>query len=273
MKLPKFLRRLLNGRQMVLIKKDFREMWYNPVVRSMLVVVPLVFVVLLPILFMVLANLLPASSVSGMEQMRTLLSEKQSYMNDRQSLFYIYSDCLAPMLYLIVPLMTACVTAASSFVGEKERGTIETLFLTPLTTREIFNSKVLGCVGLSALVSLLSFALYAIVMSIGDILLGVTAFLADPIWLPMVFLLSPALILFGVLFMVLVSGRSHSFMESVQICGYVLLPLILLYVGQFTGTFRLTVLHYLLLGLLIGAVDCVIWKITSAHFTPEKLLR
>lgn len=273
MKLPKFLRKLVDSRQTALIKKDFREMWQNLIVRSMLVIVPLLFVVLFPILFMVLANILPASSVSGMEQMRVLLSEKQSYMNDRQTLFFVYSACLGPMLYLIVPLMTACVTAASSFVGEKERGTIETLFLTPLTTGEIFNSKVFGCVGLSALVSLISFVLYAVVMSIGDILLGVTAFLADPSWLIMVFLLSPALIVFGVLFMVLVSGRSHSFMESVQICGYVLLPLILLYVGQFSGIFRLSAWHYFVISVFVAIVDFAIWKITSAHFTPEKLLR
>lgn len=273
MRLPKFLSRLINVRQTALIKKDFKEMWQNLIVRTMLVIVPLSFVVLLPILFMVLANILPSSSVEGMEKMRVLLSEKQNYMNDRQTLFFIYSDCLGPMLYLIVPLMTACVTAASSFVGEKERGTIETLFLTPFTTKEIFNSKVLGCVGLSALVSLISFVLYAIVMSVGDILLGVTAFWADPSWITMVFLLAPALIVFGVLFMVLVSGRSHSFMESVQICGYVLLPLILLYVGQFSGMFRLSAWHYFVISVFMAAVDFIIWKITSAHFTPEKLLQ
>ncbi|MCH3971644.1 MAG: ABC transporter permease subunit [Oscillospiraceae bacterium] len=272
MKLPGFLQKHVNSRETALMKKDFREMWQNRGVRSMLVVVPLIFVVLLPIFFMVLANILPQSSLSSMQQMRVLLSQKQSYMNDRQTLFYIFSVFLAPMLYLIVVLMAACVTAASSFVGEKERGTIETLFLTPMTPLQIFKAKVLGCVSISAVATLVSFIMYAIVMSVGDILLGVTAFWMDPSWAVMFFLLSPALILFGVLFMVLVSGRSHSFRESVQICGYVLLPLTLLFVGQFSGLFRMNAGHYLLLSVLIFIVDFIIWKVTTAHFSPEKLL-
>jgi ABC-type Na+ efflux pump permease subunit len=272
LKLPKWIRNAANRREKVLIKKDFREMWQNLGVRAMLVIVPLLFVVCLPILFMVLAYILPDSSIKDMQQMRILLSERQSYMNDRQALFYVFSFCLAPMLYLIVVLMTACVTAASSFVGEKERGTIETLFLTPLTTREIFRAKVLGCTALSVVASLISFILYAIVMSVGDILLGVTAFWADPSWAVMFFLLTPILILFGVLFMVLVSGRSHSFRESVQICGYVLLPLTLLYVGQFSGFFRMNAGHYILLSVFLAVMDCILWKVTMAHFTLEKML-
>ncbi|HCA72303.1 MAG TPA: ABC transporter [Ruminococcaceae bacterium] len=273
MKLPGFLSKLIDSRETALIKKDFKEMWQNMIVRTMLVFVPLLFVVLLPILFMVLAKVLPSSSMQGMEQMRGLLTEKQSYMNNQQALFAIYSDYLSPMLFLIVPLMTACVTAANSFVGEKERSTMETLFLTPLTAPEIFDSKVLGCVGLSAISSLISFVLYAIVMSVGDVLLEVRSFWTNPNWIMIVFLLSPALIVFGVLFMVLVSGRSHSFMESVQICGYVLFPLILIYIGQFTGAFRLNAVSYLLISFLIMIIDFIIWKITSVHFTPEKLLR
>lgn len=247
-------------------------MWQNMVVRAILIVIPLLFVVLLPILFMVLANILPTASVQGMEKVKALLPQSPSYMNVRQTFFYVYSEFLGPMLYLIVVLMASCVTAASSFVGEKERGTMETLFLTPLAAREIFKAKVIGCVALAALTSLVSFLLYGIVLSIGDILLGVTAFWTNPTWAVMVFLLSPALILFGVLFMVLVSGRSRSFMESVQICGYVLLPLILLYICQYSGLVRMNAWLYFVVSILVLVADAVLAKVTSAHFTLEKLL-
>lgn len=86
MKLPGFLSKLIDSRETALIKKDFKEMWQNMIVRTMLVFVPLLFVVLLPILFMVLAKVLPSSSMQGMEQMRGLLTEKQSYMNNQQAL-------------------------------------------------------------------------------------------------------------------------------------------------------------------------------------------
>lgn len=273
MKLPGFLQRLLNRREKALIRKDLREIWQTHYTRVVLLCAPVLLAICLPAVFMVLSNLLPNSSIETMRSMDPLLSQRQAYMNDRQTMFYVFSDCLGPLLFLMIPLIVSSATAACSFVGEKERGTVETLFLTCFTTREILKAKVLGCLALSSLVTLLSFLLFGIVMTVGDVLLGVTFFfVSNWTWPVLVLVLAPALTLFGVLFMVMVSGRSHSYMESMQICGYVLLPLALLFVGQFSGAFRLDAGAYLLLGLLFYFIDCILWQIAARRFTAEKLL-
>lgn len=273
MKLPRVFTKLINPREVGLIRKDFREIWSNGVVRTLLILLPVVLAGVVPIVFMVLASVLPEESVESMRQMRALLGDSQSYMDDRQSMFYIFSDCLGPMLFLLIPLLVSCLTAATSFVGERQHGTLETLFLTPMSTREIFKAKAVGSMVLSVIATLASFVIYLVVMIVGDVLLQVTFFLANPSWLVIVLLVSPALIVFGVLFMVILNAHGTSVGESLQICGYVTLPFILLFVAQFSGVFRFHIGWYLLLALVIWVVDLVLWRNTSRHFTTEKLLR
>ena len=50
---------------------------------------------------------------------------------------------LAP-LFLIIPLMVAAIVGAESFVGEKERHTLEGLLYTPATDLELYAGKVLA---------------------------------------------------------------------------------------------------------------------------------
>lgn len=273
MTLPRIFAKVINPRETGLIRKDFREIWSNGVVRALLILLPTVLAGVIPIIFIVLASILPEESMESMTQMRGLLGEGQQYMNDRQSMFYIFSDCLGPMLFLLVPLLVSCVTAATSFVGERQNGTLETLFLTPMTTREIFKAKAVGSVILSVVATLASFVIYLVVMIVGDVMLGVTFFLANPSWIVIVLLVAPAFIVFGVLFMVLLNAHGTSVGESMQICGYVALPFILLFIAQFSGAFRLNVGWYLLLAGVIWIVDLFLWRNTARHFTTERLLR
>jgi Zn-dependent protease with chaperone function len=144
--------------------------------------------------------------------------------------------------------------------------------LTPLSLKQIFKAKVLGCVFLSAVTTAISFAAFTVVISVGDILLGMPFFL-NWNWLVLILLLSPGVTVFGVIFMVLISGRSKSYTESVQTSGYLVLPLVLLFLGQFTGLFQLNALILLLVSLCVVAADVPLWMVAARSFRPEKLLR
>ena len=273
MNLPRPLRKLINPRETAVLKKDFREIWNSAGVRALLILLPLVFAGVIPIVFIVLSNLLPAQSFAGMDQLRALLGEAQSGMNDRQALFYLFSDCLGPMFFLLIPLLVSCIAAATSFLGERQHGTMETLFLTPLTTREIFKAKVIGCLVLSVLATLIAFLLFTVIMIVGDIQLGVTFFLANASWWVLLLLVAPGLILFGVLLMVVLNAHGTGVGESMQICGYVALPFILLFVAQFSGLFRLQSGGYLAIAAVIWVIDLFLWRSAARHFTTERLLR
>lgn len=254
------------------IKKDFREVWDSKMARTTLLIVPLLLVIVIPIVFLVVNIQVPASEVNGVDKIMKMLPPEARGYNIRQGTFYMMTNTMFPMFFLMIPLMTSSVSAASSFVGERERGTLETLLLTPMTLPRIFKAKVLGCISLSAIVTGLSFAAFAIVISVGDILLGMPFFL-NWSWLVCVLLFAPAVTVFGVVFMVLVSSKSKSYIEAIQTSGYIVLPIILIFAGQLAGLFSLNALHLLLISVVIMILDAVIWVITARSFRAEKLLR
>jgi NADH:ubiquinone oxidoreductase subunit K len=73
--------------------------------------------------------------------------------------------------------------------------------------------------------------------------------------------------------MVLVSAKSKSYIESVQTSGYIVLPLVLMFVGQFTGLFTLNAVIFLLVSVVVVLIDIPVWMIASRSFTAEKLLK
>lgn len=253
-------------------KKDFGEFWENKMTRTTLLVVPVVMVLVIPLIFLVTTYAFPASQMHGMDQIAKFFPLEAKLFSSKQLLFYMMTNLICPMFFLMIPLMSSTASAACSFVGEKERSTLETLLLTPLSIRQIFKAKVLGCIVLSAVTTGISFVVFAAVISVGDILMGLPFFL-NWNWLILLFLLAPAFTVFGVVFMVLVSGKSKNYMESIQTSGYIVLPVILLFLGQMTGLFQLGPVLLLLFFLLVAVADAVLWAVASRAFTPEKLMR
>ncbi len=264
--------KIVTPAERAVVKKDFGEVWDSKMARNTMLVVPIVMTVVVPVLFLVIVCFVPQNQVNGIDQMMKLLPPEVKGYGFRQCMFYLMTNSLFPMFFLMIPLMASSVCAASSFVGEKERHTLETLMLTPLGVKRIFKAKILGCVLLSAVTTAISFVTFSVTMTVGDILLGLPFFL-DWNWLVLVLLLAPALTVFGVVFMVLVSAKSKSYIESIQTSGYLILPVVLVFVGQFAGLFRLSALILLLAAAGIAALDAVVWIISARSFTAEKLLR
>lgn len=258
--------------EQAIVKKDFGEVWNTKMARNTLIALPAILVVALPIMYLVLIYFIPTDQINGMDQMMQLLPPEAKEFTVQQSMFYIMTNLLCPMFFLMIPLMDSTVSAASSFVGEKERSTIETLLLTPLNVKQIFRAKVLGCIILSGISTAISFVVFTIVISIGDILLRMPFFL-NWNWVVLVLLLAPAVTVFGVIFMVMISGRSKSYMESFQTSGYIVLPVVLLFVGQFTGIFQLNALILLVISIVVFLLDLGLLLLASRSFTPEKLLK
>lgn len=264
--------KLISSAEKSIIKKDFSEVWNTKMARSTLIALPIVLVVLLPAMYLIMILFIPTDQMNGVDKMMKLVPAEFSGYSIQQIMYYIMTNLLCPMLFLMIPLMNSTVSAACSFVGEKERSTIETLLLTPMSVKQIFHAKVWGCVILSGISTAISFVIFTIVTSTGDILLKMPFFL-NWNWVVLVLLLSPSLTVFGVIFMVMISGKSKSYMESYQASSYIVLPLVLLFVGQFTGLFQLNALVLLLISIGLAVIDWILLHYASRSFTPEKLLK
>lgn len=245
--------------------------WTRKGVRALLMAMPVLLVVVLPVVYFAAISLLPnGSAAKEPEILLNLLSLEKGALEYRPFWATVFTTLLCPMLYLSVPIVCAVAAASCTFIGEKENGTLETLFLSSMTAKSVFNAKVTACSLISVMISWISFLVFTITVSIADLLIG-APFFFNLEWLAMAVLLTPALSLFSVVFVGLVLPRVYSMAESIQTMGYLLLPFILLYFIQFTGVFRITMPVIVLIAVVLGVLSIVFFNFSSRKFQAELL--
>lgn len=262
-----------------IIRKDVMVIARSKAVMLPLIIVPIMMQVIMPAGFGLMANLLPASELEGeadLGQMTAAMPPNvRAELGDlepRQLFLVLMIVYLFAPMYLIVPLMVASVVAADSFAGEKERKTLEALLHSPISRSELLVGKILSGWLPAIGVSLLSFVLYSVVGNlVGWPLMG-RIFFPNAMWFVLVLWVAPAVSGLGLSLMVIVSTRVRTFQEAYQLGGMVVLPVVLLMIGQISGLVFLSVGVALLLGLAIWAIDAVLLLIGVKTFQREKLL-
>jgi len=174
-----------------LIKKDIRSITANKRLFSVLLIVPLVMTVILPSVFIVVITFAPIESTDLQALLSQLPQEMQNTDLKRAAVDLIINNII-PLFFLLVPIMAASVMAASSFVGEKEKRTLETLLYCPMSLRQIFYAKIAAAFLLSMFVSLISFVAMFIVVQTETFFLLDHLILPDISWAVLLLIVSPA---------------------------------------------------------------------------------
>lgn len=266
-------RKLLSSGDLLLVRKDMGEIWAKKGLRALLMLLPVTLVVLVPTVYFSAISLFPVEPGSKVpDAILALLPQSVAGLDYRQAWQVAFKELLCPLLFLCVPILTAAASASCAFVTERETGTFETLLLTSLDVKAVFNAKVTGCTVLSVLISGASFLMFGITLMIAGLFTGAPLFLGLD-WLALVLLLMPALSLFSVVFVGLIINRVHSTGESLQTMGYLILPVVVLYLVQLTGVMRVNVLVLVVIALVLAVADVVLFNTASRGFTPERLLR
>lgn len=254
-----------------LIKKDFRGVASNRRLFSALLIVPLVLTIILPSIFLVTIHFVPDHP--DFANLLSLLPEAAGMESLELTLSSMILNYILPVFFMMIPIMTASIMAASAFVGEKERHTLETLLYCPLTLKQIFQAKVWASFLLSMVVSLISFTAMLLVMETELFFLMGKLILPSINWLVVMLLLSPAISLIAVTLIVRGSAKAQSVEESQQSAVFLILPLILLIAGQFTGVLLMNVWILLGLGIVCVALAWILLQKSMGRFTYEKLLQ
>ena len=134
-----------------IIKKDLKSVMDNRRMFASLMIVPLVLMIFLPSIFLVMLRFAPADP--DIEKLLALLPGAMRQETWQQAAAGLMMNFILPPFFLMIPVMTASIMAASAFVGEKEKHTLETLLYCPLSVRQIFRAKVMASFLLSMLVS------------------------------------------------------------------------------------------------------------------------
>lgn len=262
---------MMNRRAVVAIaRKDIRSITANIQVWLPMSIIPVFFSVLLPI---IVGFAVRASNADIARDMETILNvlEKlpvsslrrivDSLGTDQQRITYIMFNYFMSPFFLMIPLMAASTVSIDSFVGEKERGTLEGLLLAPVNMQSIFAAKVLAALIPAIGLSLLSFVLFAVCVNVSAWPLFGRVFFPHINWAPIVLLVMPAISLFAILINVFISARVSTFQAGYQMGGLLVLPLIAVMIGQFTGFMLLDTRMLLAIGVVLMIIDYALLRI------------
>jgi ABC-type transport system involved in multi-copper enzyme maturation permease subunit len=261
-------------------RKDLKEVQQNKMAWGPAVALPLIFAVVMPILFSVIPQFLPVEDVQReLGDMETLLKNLPPAMQsifdglklEQMFVLYMTAFMFAP-LFLIMPLMFSSVVGADSFVGERERKTMEALLYSPVTDVELFLGKVLASVIPAIALSWMTYLVYIIVVNAASYGLFERIWFPLPTWWPMMFWLTPAFAVLGISATVMISSRVKTFMEAYQLTGSLVVLVLALVVGQATGVLYLGVGTVMLVGTLIWIVDAVLIYYSIRNFKRSLLI-
>lgn len=261
-------------------RKDLKEVRQNKAAWGPAIAVPLIFAILMPILFIVTPQIIPIEDVQReLGDLDVLLKKLPPAMGvlfnglelEQAFVLYMTGFMLAP-LFLIMPLMFSAVVGADSFVGERERKTMEALLYTPATDMELFLGKVLAAVIPAISLSWLTYLVYIIVVNVASFGLFGRIWFPLPTWWPMMFWLTPAFAVLGISATVLISSRVRTFMEAYQLSASLVVLVLALVIGQATGVLFLGIGAVMLIGTLIWIVDAILIYVSVRNFKRSSLI-
>ena len=247
------------------VKKDLTDIFRSKTLFSTLIVIPIIFAVIFPAAILSSAVFFDLEKIvgdDGDKLVQTFLSEINetnfSLETFEQQFVYLFINFLLPSLFLLIPIITASVVAANSFVGEKERRTLESLLFSPVSIKTLFVSKVLASFIPPFLVSIISFIISGILINLIGFRIFNEMIFPSSNWLALIFCLSPMVTLMTVLLNVLISSRVKTFQEAQNIGGLIVLPAIGLTIGQVSGLFLMGANLILLISLVILIINIIL---------------
>jgi len=261
-----------------IVRKDLLTIAQNQGVWMPIVVVPIVFLIILPAVVILIPSQIHMVGSIGTQldlftrNMPAALRQQVAGMGEAQTMTYLFVTYFFAPFFLIIPMMVSNVIGADSFAGEKERKTLEALLYTPATDQELFVGKVLTAWVPSVLISWASFLVYTVVVNaLGYSQMG-RLFFPNVMWLPLMVWVVPATSALGLSVIVLVSAKVKTFQAANQLGATVLIPILLLVYGQIGGLLYFSVPVVLVVGLVFWVIDVVLIRLGVRTFNRGELI-
>lgn len=262
----------------LVFKKDWLEIKRNWQVLAPIIILPLIFSVAFPVVLIGVSSA-PVTNMDTQDfqsLIPNLAPEVQAQiaaMTPNQVMIYIMVLYFFAPFFLIIPVMASSVMGSDSFAGERERKTIEALLATPISDSELLLGKILVSFIPAMIVTIGSFAAYAIIVDTitfgmfnGMLLLPTTTFLI------MIFGVAPTLALCSIGLTVIISAKVKGFKEAQQISVVLLLPVLGLVFAQISGFLVLGPLVLVALIGILAVVDIAIFYLGVKIFQREEIL-
>ena len=223
------------GAVRALLRRDLAAVKRSKAVVLPMLLVPVVLLVFLPMCVGLAAN----GGGLDVNHFLTLLPGRLAHpiaaLPPHERLVILVLGYLVAPLFLIVPLMVSAVLAGDAFAGEKERKTLETILHLPVRDRDLYIAKLLAAFLPAVAVSWIGFVVFCFVANASAWPTMHRVFMPTRQWVVMILWIAPAVAAVGLGIMVRVSVRVNNTQEAQQLGGAVVLPLVILAVGQTTA--------------------------------------
>ena len=262
----------MNRKQLALIKKDIRGITSNKQVLMVMLMVPLALTIILPSIIVFVTALVPEAA-SDYEKLLSMLPVTGREYSQEQMILGLIFNKIMPAFFMMIPMMASSVMAASSFVGEKEKHTLETLLYSPLSLKQLFQSKILAGFSVGMMVSFISFAAMMLVLETEIFLFTGSVIMPDISWLIVMLLIAPAISLVAIALTVRGSAKAQTIEEAQQRAVFLIFPILALIIGQFTGVILVNSWLLLVVGIVLALLAFLLMRGAAGKFTYEKLLK
>ena len=257
--------------------RDLKVVTRSKAMMLPMIIVPLIFIVALPAGVGFFAPQMAAAGEvedlgNFLDMMPAPLQQTFAGYDDAQIIVVAMLEHFFAPMFLIIPLMVASTIAAGSFVGEKERKTLEALLYTPTTDTELFLGKLLASWIPAFVVGMGAFVLYALVVNLSAWRVMGGIFFPNAMWVALVVWLAPAAAGLGLGAIILVSSRVSTFQDAYQLGGLVVIPVLLLVFGQLAGVLYLNVVAVVLMGFFLWLVDAAILWVGIRTFKRSEII-
>lgn len=254
-----------------IISKEWAEVFKNRLVLFSVIFLPLILTIL-PLATIWGMSRFPASTSSSVS------AEELEFFGDlcvglsENECVMVYTLSLYTLLFMILPVMIPVTIAAYSIVGEKATRSLEPLLATPITDIELLTGKAIAAIVPAILATWLAYFVYAIgaVLMLGTEL--TLAYVFAPVWVLAIFVVGPLMTFLSVSIAIMVSARVTDPRVAEQLSGLVVLPIILLLVGQSVGWIVVSRDMIYLIGVIVLILDVVLGFVTIKSFQRETIL-
>jgi ABC-type Na+ efflux pump permease subunit len=263
-------------------RKDWIEVRQNKYAWVPMLIVPLIFVVIMPLVFTLVIPALEVdpqdvlSSDTDIEFFISRMPEGMTrYINfdkPMESMIVIMLGFMFAPMFLILPLIFSTTIASESFAGERERKTIEALLYSPATDAELLLGKSAAAAIPSLAATWLGFLIYSLILNFVPYAFFGRIWFPLPTWWPLIFWITPAVVVLGIAFTVIISARVQNFMGAYQTSASVVLLVLALFTGQVTGVLYLSVGVEMIIGTIIWVAAGILAIYAVKSFNRKALL-
>lgn len=251
-----------------IVRKEWAEVFKNRLVLFSVAFLPLLLLAIPFITLAITSNFAEGEIGSG-DQIPVGFEFCQG-LNDADCL-QVYMLDIFTLMFMILPVSIPVTIAAYSIVGEKSSRSLEPLLATPITTSELLVGKIISASIPAVAATWIAFVIYlaGVWLMVSEVVFD--SYL-DPLWLVAIFIVGPLLTLLAVCIAIIVSSRVTDPRVAEQLSAVVVLPLILIIVGQSMGLLIIDRQLVLLAALFTLIVDAILLYLSVKLFQREQIL-